>query len=223
MKSILSVCLSLLSLSLLAEGAGMFVSTCPIRPTQKTALFNGKDFSGWTKVITAEPDSSPDRTWTVYKGNIRCLGRPMGYLATQQSYTDYKLTLEYRWWGRSDAMNSGVFVHKTGPDTFFLPRAIETQLKMGSAGDYVLLSRASMNGIKNKDIGVVPKKNGSSEKPFGEWNRVEIRVKGRTIDSFINGVHQNHGEKMTASAGQICLQSEGGPIEFRNIVIEPLQ
>ncbi|MBP5319714.1 MAG: DUF1080 domain-containing protein [Kiritimatiellae bacterium] len=207
----------------LSATAATEVKTVPIRPTAKTVLFNGKDFSGWTKVITAEPGSSVDTTWQVVDGVIRCTGAPMGYIVTQQSFTDYKLTVEYRWYDRAKNMNSGVFVHKTGPDTFFLPCAIESQLKMGDAGDFVLLSKASVNGIKNDNIGSVKKFKDSSEKPFGEWNRVEITVKGRTIDIFINGVHQNHGENATADAGQICLQSEGGPIEFRNVFIEPIQ
>ena len=205
-----------------AQDAGMFVKTEPIRPKGKVQLYNGKDLEGWIKVITAEPDSSPDRTWQIVDGNIRCLGRPMGYLATQRSYTDYKLTVEYRWWQENDAMNSGVFVNKTGPDNFFLPKAIEAQLKSGSAGDFVLLSKASVNGIKNSGVMSVKKLTESSEKPIGEWNCVEVTVRGRTIDVYINGVHQNHGENATAGAGQICLQSEGGAVEFRNVFIEPL-
>ena len=208
--------------------AGLGITICPelflrAGPGGKIVLFNGHDFSGWTKVITAEPDSSPDRTWQIVDGVIRCSGKPFGYLATHNSYADYRLTVEYRWYATSDAMNSGVFVHKVGPDNFFLPRAIETQLKMGSAGDYVLLSKASLNGIKNDFVGCVKKMGKSSEKPQGEWNRVEITVRGNTIESRVNGVLQNKGEKMTESFGQICLQSEGGPIEFRNVFIEPLK
>jgi hypothetical protein len=35
-------------------------------------------------------------------------------------------------------------------------------------------------------------------------------------------VLQNEGKDIYTDAGNICLQSEGGPIEFRNITIEPL-
>ncbi|MBO7653453.1 MAG: DUF1080 domain-containing protein [Kiritimatiellae bacterium] len=206
----------------LSATAATEVKTEPVRPTAKTVLFNGKDFSGWTKVIKAEPGSSVDKTWQVADGVIRCTGAPMGYIVTQQAFTDYKLTVEYRWYDRAKNMNSGVFIHKTGSDAAPLPCAIESQLHMGDAGDFVLLNKASVNGIKNDNIGNVKKMHDSSEKPFGEWNRVEVVVKGRTIDIYVNGVHQNHGENATADAGQICLQSEGGPIEFRNVFIEPL-
>lgn len=198
------------------------VSTSPVRPAQKTALFNGKDFAGWTKMVTAEPGSDPDKTWTVADGVIRCTGKPFGYLATAASYADFKLHVEYRWYGTSAQMNSGIFVFKTGPDTFFLPKAIETQLKKGSAGDFVLLSQATLNGLDNPKNRAVKKQAESSEKPDGEWNSVDIAVRGNTIESTVNGVVQNRGKDAYTDAGQICLQSEGGPIEFRNVYIEPL-
>ncbi|HNX35609.1 MAG TPA: DUF1080 domain-containing protein [Kiritimatiellia bacterium] len=202
--------------------AEMAVKTVPVRPTQKTSLFNGKDFAGWTKVITAEPGSDPDVTWTVADGVIRCTGKPFGYLMTQQSFADYKLHVEYRWYGTSEQMNSGVFVFKTGPDTFFLPKAVETQLKKGNAGDFVLLSQATLNGLDNPKVRAVKKMADSSEKADGEWNSVDIIVRGNTIESSVNGVLQNKGQDVYADEGQICLQSEGGPIEFRNVTVEPL-
>lgn len=200
----------------------MAIKIEPVRPTQKIQLFNGKDFAGWTKVIKAEPGSAPDTTWSIADGNIRCTGKPFGYLMTQQSYADFKLHVEYRWTGTAEQMNSGIFVLKTGADTFFLPKAIETQLKKGSAGDFVLLSQATLNGLDNPKNRSVKKMADSSEKPDGEWNSVDIVVKGNTIASSVNGVLQNTGKDAYADAGQICLQSEGGPIEFRNVAVEPI-
>lgn len=208
------------TLSLTAE---MIVKQEPIRPKQTIRLFNGKDLAGWTKVITQEPDSCPDKTWSVQNGEIHCTGTPFGYLATQQSFADYTLRVSYRWNGTAEQMNSGVFIHKTGPDNNFLPKAIETQLKLENAGDFVLLSQATLNGLDNPKNLRVEKKAPCSEKPQGEWNLVEIVVKGNTIESRVNGVLQNSGTGIYTSAGQICLQSEGGPIAFRDITLEPLQ
>jgi hypothetical protein len=216
----------MVSLSLICAlnvtAAEMSVKIEPVRPAQKIQLFNGKDFAGWTKVITAETNSSPDTTWTVANGVIRCTGKPFGYLMTQQSYADFKLHVEYRWYGTAEQMNSGIFVFKTGPDLFFLPKAVETQLKKGSAGDFVLLSQATLNGLDNPKNRSVKKQADSSEKPDGEWNSVDIVVKGNTLASSVNGVLQNTGKDAYTDAGQICLQSEGGPIEFRAITLEPL-
>lgn len=213
----------LLLTGILNAAAGEPVApTAPVRPTQKIILFNGKDFTGWSKYITPEPGSNPDVTWTVADGVIRCTGKPFGYLMTEKSYADFKLHVEYRWYGTAEQMNSGIFVFKTGPDNFFLPKAVETQLKKGSAGDFVLLSKATLNGLDNPKNKAVKKMAESSEKPDGEWNSVDIVVKGNTIESTVNGVLQNKGKDVYTNAGQICLQSEGGPIEFRNVTIEPL-
>jgi hypothetical protein len=73
-----------------------------------------------------------------------------------------------------------------------------------------------------KQFVVVPKKEQSSEKPAGQWNTYEISCLRDTIRCHVNGTFQNEASNATATAGWICLQSEGSPIEFRNIYIEPL-
>ncbi len=221
MKTLLTATLALSALLCFAEE--MTVKSVPVRPTAKTALFNGRDLSGWTKVLNTEEGCCPDKTWSVKEGVIRCTGQPFGYLMTQQVYADYTLHVEYRWTARSDQQNSGIFVHKTGPDNFFLPKSIEVQLKEGNAGDFVLLSTATINGLENAKNKRVERTGQPAEKPFGEWNSVVIEVKGNVIRSTINGVLQNVGKEAYADAGNICLQSEGGPIEFRNITIEPVE
>ena len=222
MKRVLFLMGCAAAVSCAAADVEMAVKAVPVRPTEKTALFNGKDFAGWTKVINDEPGSCPDTTWTVKDGIIHCTGTPFGYLRTQLSYADYKLCVEYRWADTTtESPNSGIFSFTTGPDNFFLPKAIETQLKMGNAGDYVLLMKGTLDGIPNERIAVKKKKADSSEKPRGEWNSVEVVVVGNTIKSTVNGVLQNEGKDVYTDAGQICLQSEGGAIQFRNITIEP--
>jgi Domain of Unknown Function (DUF1080) len=208
-----------------AEPSAQPVKPEPVRPTERIELFNGKDLNGWTKVIKAEPEASPDKTWRVEEGIIKCTGKPFGYLRTQQSYADFKLKVEYRWADTNTvAPNSGIFTFTTGPDTHFLPKAIESQLKMGRAGDWVLLSSATMNGLENKANKSVKRQNEeSSEKPRGEWNQVEIVTKGNTIQVSINGVLQNTGKDVYTDAGQICLQSEGGAVDFRNVTLEPVE
>lgn len=46
---------------------------------------------------------------------------------------------------------------------------------------------------------------------------------GDTVRSVVNGVEQNDGTNATPASGYIALQSEGSPIEFRNIYIESLK
>jgi hypothetical protein len=208
-----------------AEPSSQAVKPDPVSPTEKMALFNGKSFDGWTKVIKAEKDACPDKTWKIEEGIIKCSGTPFGYLRTQQVYANYKLHVEYRWADTTTkSPNSGIFVFTTGPDNFFLPKAIEAQLKMGNAGDWVLLSTATLNGIENKGNKSVKRLVAEgSEKPRGEWNNVDVSVKGNTVEVSVNGVLMNKGADVYTSAGQICLQSEGGAIDFRVVTIEPIE
>ncbi|HEC02656.1 MAG TPA: DUF1080 domain-containing protein, partial [Phycisphaerales bacterium] len=56
----------------------------------------------------------------------------------------------------------------------------------------------------------------------GQWNSYDIICDGKTITLFVNGLLQNKGADVDPSSGPISLQSEGSPIEFRNIYIEPV-
>jgi len=94
---------------------------------------------------------------------------------------------------------------------------------MGSAGDWVLLSTATLNGLENKGNKSVKRQPAEgSEKPRGEWNSVDVTVKGNTVEVSVNGVLMNKGVDVYTNAGQICLQSEGGAIDFRVVTLEPV-
>jgi hypothetical protein len=68
----------------------------------------------------------------------------------------------------------------------------------------------------------IRKKEESSENPIGEWNSYRIICENDKITCYVNDVLQNEGTATSISRGKIGLQSEGGPIEFRNIRLEPL-
>ena len=71
-------------------------------------------------------------------------------------------------------------------------------------------------------IAAVPAKTKSAEKPYGEWNALEIDVVGDEIVSRLNGEEMNRVNGVRTLKDAISLQTEGGVVEFRNIVIEPL-
>src|ERR1700686_2918794 len=72
-------------------------------------LFNGKDFTGWTFCMKNGAD--PAKTWSVTNGVIHCTGRPTGYLRTRQGYSNYVLTVEWRFVKIAPkADNTGVLV-----------------------------------------------------------------------------------------------------------------
>ncbi len=187
----------------------------------RTVLWNGANFDGWLRYV---PDQTVqvDTVWTVQNGVIRCSGKPTGYLRTQASYSDYHLHLEWRW--VKEGGNSGVLLHCQGPDQVW-PLCIEAQLKSGDAGDLVLIGPGEITvagkTYKNdQPFLIIPNQKDGIEKPVGEWNSYDIVCRGQSIICSVNGVEVNRGEKAFATTGPIGLQSEGAPIEFRNIWLE---
>jgi hypothetical protein len=155
---------------------------------------------------------------------LHCLGKPNGYIRTEKPYRDYRLHLEWRWPG--EPTNSGVLLHTQLPDRVW-PKTVEAQVQHRNAGDFWLLTFSTIQDRDGKTIGPeqyanLAKRQESSEKAPGEWNVYEIVCDGDTVRLTVNGVLQNEGFKADPSAGYICLQSEGSPIEFRNIYLEPL-
>lgn len=188
---------------------------------KKVTLWNGEDFTGWTRFV---PDTAVDvdDVWRVRNGVMYCTGKPNGYIRTEKKYQNYHLHVEWRW--PEEPTNSGVLLHGGEPDQLW-PQCIECQLKAGSAGDFVLMGGAGLtvDGVERQDalkrfVGI-KKKTETSEKPAGQWNSYDIQCKGDTIRCYVNGVLQNEGTGATPTSGYICLQSEGGPIEFRNVYI----
>ena len=61
-----------------------------------------------------------------------------------------------------------------------------------------------------------------NENPIGEWNKAEVVCKGDSAVFFFNGKKVGEYRELKPSSGRIQLQSEGFGIEYRNIVLEPV-
>ena len=190
-------------------------------------LFNGKDLDNWTIHVDSE-DGEPQDLFYVEDGLMNTSGAPFGYIQTRESYSSYKLHLEWRW--VEEPANSGVLLNVTGPELIF-PHCIEAQLMNGRAGDFVLMGKGATISVKDSTYTVVSEERRylaiqkfeeSSELPAGEWNSYDITVLDGNIELVVNGVLQNKGSGINPTAGSIALQSEGGPIQFRNIYLQPL-
>jgi len=212
-----TLCASLLVTVVAVAGEGKVTAV-----KGKTVLFNGKNLDGWVGFLPKKEQI--EGNWSVVDGVMRCEGKPVGYIRTKKSYDNYKLHLEWRWPGKP--ANSGVLLHLQGKDQSF-PLCIEAQLKSGSAGDLVMMSGGALTvggkRIVAKKFAVAKKKQDSNEKPAGQWNSYDIVCNKGAIKLFVNGVEQNAGSGAKPASGQIALQSEGGPIEFRNIFVEPVE
>jgi hypothetical protein len=163
--------------------------------------------------------------WSVKDGVLRCTGTPAGYLFTKNNdYENYVLTAEWRWPDKGG--NNGVLVHVTKPGALGVwPKCFEVQLASGEAGDFWVIGTTLE--IENPTGRIEDRRHknltDNSEKPLGEWNKMEIMCRGDDITVKVNGDLVNHATKLSQSRGAIALQSEGTPIEFREIKLTPLK
>lgn len=116
-------------------------------------LFNGRDLSGFSTWLRDTRHEDPRGVFTVTNGWIRISGDGLGYLATTQSFANYRLVVEFKWGTRNTPWNdrvgrardSGIFLHATGPDgnshdgDGAFMAAIECNLFQGATGDILLI------------------------------------------------------------------------------------
>ena len=166
-------------------------------------------------------DVDPKSVWQVKDGAIWCSGVTTGCLRTTKQYSDYRLTLEWRWLEKPS--NSGVLLRMGGQEKIW-PPCMEAQLMHQRAGDIVGMGYDFNESKTDKAefISYAPRMNDSNEKEPGGWNTYEIVCQGDTIELKVNGMLQNKATGVNVRQGYIGLQSEGSPIMFRNIRLTPL-
>ena len=190
-------------------------------------LFNGKDFSGFT--FCMKDNADPLATWSVTtNGVIHCTGKPTGYLRTSQVYSNYFLTVEWRFVKVEPKLdNTGILVHIQSPDKVW-PMCVQVQGKHTRQGDLFVMAGAECKEHKGKDANTpVPFRKEyieqPAELPVGEWNRSETICLHGKVSTFLNGKFVNEITECTVDAGYIGIQSEGGEIEIRSMVFAPLK
>ncbi len=213
----------------------VIVNTC--HKTKTISLFNGKDLSGWHADVPAmDTNSSARNPFIVRNGLLVSLGTPNGHLITNKKYSNYRLTVEYRFAGKPG--NCGVLVHASTPRALYkmFPKSIECQMQHNDAGDFWCIvedikvdDMESRRGPK-ENWGITEGKErriknltDSSEKAVGEWNTMIVECIGSSIKIWENGDLVNSGYDCTATEGQIALQAEGSEVEFRKIELLPIE
>ena len=184
-------------------------------------LFNGKNLDGW--VAHLRGDGKLEDVWSVNdEGVLICKGRPVGYIRTEKSYTNYVLELEWRFNPEKGPGNSGVLLRMVGEDKVW-PKSVEAQLHHRNAGDFWNIDNFKMTVAKDRTRGRrTVKLEESNEKELGQWNHYRIIVNGGDVKLYVNGTLQNEASDVEEVAGKICLQSEGAEIHFRNVVLTPM-
>jgi hypothetical protein len=221
-KNLITI-IAIVTLMLAVRAGSQVKKDEPTVPKKKTMLWNGKDFIGW-KLFVGDSEHDVTKTWSVGDGVFRCEGKPAGYMRTERDYANYLLHVEWRWPEKGG--NNGVLAHMSGPDKVW-PKSLECQLYSQNAGDFWVIGGVetkehAKGGDRVKGRRTIKLKE-SSEKPVGQWNSYDIICKDDWVLVLVNGVLQNVATGCSVSSGKICLQSEGTPIEYRNIYIEPLE
>lgn len=198
----------------------------------------GEDF--FTKV-NCDPG-----TWTWSNGFVRCTGKPIGVIRSKKLVTNLELVVQWR--HLSSGGNSGVFLWAT-PESIAaleagkgrLPTGIEVQvLDHGYTEQYEKETKKkadwfTTNGdvfptgsTKMKPFAPVapdgqrsfPRKNLS--KGVGEWNHYYVRAINGEVRLWVNGEEVSGGTECRPATGYLCLESEGAPVEFREIRLREL-
>lgn len=187
-------------------------------------MFNGKDLSGWVNV-----NGSPE-TWTVSDGMIHCDGQPVCALRTKKQYENF--IFEAEWRHLKSGGNAGIFIWASAlpaPGQPFL-RAIEVQVLdhgygtsdwFTTHGDVFAIHGATMKPFPpSKGMRSFPTEHRSKGSP--EWNHYRVTCQDGTIRLAVNGKDVSGGSDCVWRKGYLGLESEGSPVDWRNIRIKEL-
>jgi hypothetical protein len=184
-------------------------------------------------------------TWA-WKGELlTCTGKPIGVLRTRQTVTNFELIVHWR--HLRSAGNSGVFVWvpdealkdlkrdtlpKFGIEVQILDHGYKEQYEQrsGKKADW-FTTNGDIFGVGGTKLKPFPplSPNGSRSFPrknlskgVGEWNHYYVRAINGEIRLWVNGEEVSGGNGAEPRVGYLCMESEGSPIEFKNIRIREL-
>ena len=184
-------------------------------------------------------------TWSWKDGVIHCTGQPVGVIRMKKPLTNFELVV--MWKHLRPGGNSGVFVWATEEALTGLkpgqlpPGGIEVQvLDHGYAaqfeketgkkpdwfttnGDVFPVGKSRMTPfppVSPNSQRSFPRKNLS--KGVGEWNHYYVRAINGEVRLWVNGEEVSGGTACEPRTGFLCLESEGAPVEFKNLRIREL-
>lgn len=168
------------------------------------------------------PEVAPAKIWSVKKGEIACEGVPNGFLRSKKSYRSFILRAEWRfkkegWVPKLEDEgwpNAGFFIN-AGPVLDGWPVSLEVQGHFGEAGSLFGVKGGRVTGARRGPIV-------KNRIPFGEWDRYEITSKDGRVTVVLNGEKVNEGWDIYPAEGNVCLQSEGWEVHYRNVAIKEL-
>lgn len=184
-----------------------------------------------------------DATWTWENNMFHCTGSPVGVIRSKEKVTNLELVVEWR--HLKSAGNSGVFFWIPEESLKDLPKGklphgIEVQvLDHGYTAEFEKSGQKADWFTTNGDVFPVgvsemkpfppvapdgkrsfPSKNLS--KGVGEWNHYYVRAVNGEVRLWVNGEEVSGGTGCTPNTGFLALESEGSPVEFKNLRVREL-
>jgi hypothetical protein len=199
---------TLLAVSVLSVGAAALQAQ---EAQEWIPLFNGKDLSNWTIKFTGfELGENYRNTFRVEDGLLRVVydewptfEGEFGHLFTKDSYSHYRLRLEYRFVGDQVTdgpawayRNNGMMLHSQSAESMLLdqdfPASIEAQMLGGNGIDARPNGNVCTPGTHIEIAGELIKRhctNSDSATFHGDqWVTMEIEVRGaESVKHFLNG------------------------------------
>jgi hypothetical protein len=183
-------------------------------------VFNGKDLTGW---------DGPLDTVEVKDGAIVNKPKKAGNIFTKEEFGDFVARVEYK---LPPGGNNGLAIRYPGKGRPSADGMCEVQILDDDAPQYAKLDPRQYNGSA---YGMVAAHRGYL-RPTGEWNFMEVTVKGPTIKVELNGtlILDTDLSKVTEfkgndphpgkdrTSGHFGFAGHNDPVEFRNIQIKPL-
>jgi hypothetical protein len=184
-------------------------------------LFNGKDLTGW---------DGPLDTVLVKDGAIVNKPNKAGNIYTKEEFGDFVARVEYK---LPPGGNNGLAIRYPGKGRPSADGMCEVQILDDDDKQYAKLDPRQYNGSA---YGMVAAHRGHL-RPTGEWNFMEVTVKGPTIQVELNGTlildadlskvtefkgNDPHPGKDRTS-GHFGFAGHNDPVEFRNIQIKQLE
>ena len=210
----------------------------PNPPPGFTALFNGKDLTGWQgnvdvkqratlpkeKIaeLIAKRTKTAHEHWTVKDGVIHCDGKGDVSLQTAKDYGNFELYVDWKIEKNGD---SGLYLRGQPQvqiwDSDNSPGARNEDKGTGSGGLWNNplppdAAKSPDNAVKLKEgqkVGKIPLK--KADKPVGEWNTFRIIMVGDAVTVFLNGELVVDKAKLAAFKPFNDKLPERGPIELQ--------
>ncbi|MBI4873112.1 MAG: DUF1080 domain-containing protein [Acidobacteria bacterium] len=166
-------------------------------------------------------EGAPASIWSVRDGVISCQGKPNGILRSRKTYRNFVLRAEWRFepegWTQAPARwpNAGFFIF-AGEIKDGWPVSLEVQGYHGEAGSLFGVRGGKVEGAKRGPFV-------TGRPPLGSWDKYEITARDGHVIVVLNGKQVNEGRNAQPSEGGICLQSEGWPVQYRNVAVKELK